>query len=203
MLSSHASSSNAQRPTGLLVVAVALALAAATATVNAAQDKGQAMRAEQMSPDARDAFREGQIWATYVINPALQSYQLDVDVDDDTVVLTGTVDSHVEKRLAERIARQADGVERIDNRIDVNPAAVLLVVRVDPDFPRLVLAAAQNREKMAMAFPTPRPGRQNANGADRPRLLDSRHSARHQNSSSSRNGGMGSSAAGGSRRSSR
>lgn len=77
-------------------------------------------RMKDMGAEAREAYREGQIWATYVGNESLQSYDIDVDVDGSRAVLTGTVDSEVEKQLAERIANRVDGIDRVDNQLRVD-----------------------------------------------------------------------------------
>lgn len=76
---------------------------------------------QSMGSQASDAYNEGQVWATYVANPALETYGLTIDVEDGKAVLTGNVESQIEKQLAERIASKADGIKSVDNRIVVNP----------------------------------------------------------------------------------
>lgn len=96
---------------------------------------------KSMSSEAKDAYREGQIWATYVANPALEAYEIDIDVNGNRAILTGDVESKIEKRLAERIAMNTDGISRVDNQILVDPQLVITVVDTDPDFGRFVADA--------------------------------------------------------------
>ncbi len=53
-------------------------------------------------------------------DPATDSYELAVIVADKVVTLTGTVDSHQEKMLAENVAASVKGVMGVNNDIDVN-----------------------------------------------------------------------------------
>jgi osmotically-inducible protein OsmY len=49
--------------------------------------------------------------------------RLEIDVDDDRVILLGTVRAWAEKNEAERVAWSAPGVTAVDNRIMVDPTA--------------------------------------------------------------------------------
>ncbi|HET7269217.1 MAG TPA: BON domain-containing protein [Oleiagrimonas sp.] len=73
-----------------------------------------------------DVYREGQIWATYVVNPALQSYQIKSDVQGSKVTLSGTVDTKYDKLLAGTIAQQVKGISTVDNQIKVDPTHVVV-----------------------------------------------------------------------------
>lgn len=79
---------------------------------------------KDMSAEAREAYREGQIWATYAGNASLDSYDIKVDVAGSRATLTGTVDSEIEKQLAERIALRTDGVDSVSNNIKVDSNAL-------------------------------------------------------------------------------
>lgn len=81
-----------------------LALASTCATAANSNDRNQ---------QSNDAYREGQLVATYVINPALQSYHIGSEVHGDSVTLTGTVDSTIERRLAIGIAQGIRGVDAV------------------------------------------------------------------------------------------
>lgn len=85
-----------------------------------------------MNQDARDAFRHGQIWATFATNPALEARDIDVDVEGDTVTLAGVVETPVEKMLAEAIALSSDGVTRVDNRLRIDPELVVVATTLLP-----------------------------------------------------------------------
>jgi osmotically-inducible protein OsmY len=52
-------------------------------------------------------------------DPAADSYEVDVDVDDGVVTLTGTVDSWQEKQLSETVAKGVKGVVDLKNEINV------------------------------------------------------------------------------------
>ena len=119
---------------GLLAGAVALLLAPAVALAGGG-DKPAMTAAE------KDAYREGQIWATYATNPGLDAFDLHVDVDGDTAILRGTVENAIQKRLAARIADQAEGVTRVDNQIVVDPKLVVTVVGTTPSFANAVADA--------------------------------------------------------------
>ena len=87
---------------------------------------------DDMTQEARDAYRHGQIWATYAIDPALATRDIDVDVEGNTVILHGTVETPVEKILAGAIAQAADGVTKVDNQLKVDPEMVVMVTTVVP-----------------------------------------------------------------------
>ena len=74
-------------------------------------------------------------------NPAIESYEINVDVNGEKAILTGEVESAIEKRLAERIALKADGITSVDNRILVNPVLVMTVGSSTPDFGSFVADA--------------------------------------------------------------
>lgn len=92
----------------------AVALAAGVGPVPAA-DTGQ---------DVQDARREAQIWTTYGFNPNLRASDIGVEVNGSTAILTGTVESGVEKDLAEQIALSVDGIGKVDNRLRIDAAFV-------------------------------------------------------------------------------
>jgi hyperosmotically inducible protein len=112
-------------PMKRLALAAALCAAPALALAGGMKD---------MSAEAKDAYREGQIWATYVGNPTLEAYQIAIDVEGDKVTLSGNVESLIERRLAERIALRTEGISSIENNITVDPALVVTVIDTEPSF---------------------------------------------------------------------
>lgn len=108
-------------------LALAAALCAAPALALAGGMK-------EMSAEAKDAYREGQIWATYVANPTLEAYKIGIDVEGNKVTLNGNVESLIERRLAERIALRTEGISSIENNITVDPALVVTVIDTEPSF---------------------------------------------------------------------
>ncbi len=55
----------------------------------------------------------------FLLNPATENYEIDMQVMDGTAYLRGTVDSWAEKRLAERVAKGVKGIKNIENEIEV------------------------------------------------------------------------------------
>lgn len=58
-----------------------------------------------------------------LVDPATESYDVDVTVSDGEVLLSGTVNSWQEKMLAERVVKSVKGVRAVDNEIAVDYAA--------------------------------------------------------------------------------
>ena len=54
------------------------------------------------------------------VDPAADSYEIDVEVDDSTITLTGTVESWQEMRLAETVTKGVRGVKSVDNNIRIS-----------------------------------------------------------------------------------
>jgi osmotically-inducible protein OsmY len=57
-----------------------------------------------------------------LFNRQLNNFTIDPEVIGSTVVLTGTVDSEVDKELAEQIAMGIDGIAEVTNRLIVAPS---------------------------------------------------------------------------------
>lgn len=125
----------------LISTSVVLGLLMASPALMAGGSKDQrAMSAAEIAGNAdvtavTDAYREGQIWATYVVNPKLNSFDIKVDVNGERAILTGNVESAIDKRLAERIAARTDGIKQVDNRIMVDPTLIVAtVVETEPTY---------------------------------------------------------------------
>ena len=72
-----------------------------------------------------EAKLEGTISTAILLNRHLNPFEISVDVEGDTAILSGTVEETVDKQLAERVALNARGIARVDNRIAVEPEAKL------------------------------------------------------------------------------
>ncbi len=70
-----------------------------------------------------EAQLEGQIGTAILLNRHLNPFEISVDVEGDTAILTGTVDESIDKDLAERVALNAKGIAKVDNRIAVETEA--------------------------------------------------------------------------------
>jgi osmotically-inducible protein OsmY len=53
-------------------------------------------------------------------NPHLPKQQLRIEAEDGLVVLKGNVKSFYQKQMAQEAIRRIDGVQRIDNLLEVN-----------------------------------------------------------------------------------
>lgn len=69
-----------------------------------------------------EARLEGQIGTAILLNRHLNPFEISIDVEGDTAILTGAVDESIDKELAERVAMNAKGIARVDNRITVDAA---------------------------------------------------------------------------------
>ncbi|MFW6154254.1 MAG: BON domain-containing protein [Planctomycetota bacterium] len=66
-----------------------------------------------------DAAVRQDVLAALATDPATESYDLDISVDDGIVTLRGTADSWAERRLAGTVARGVRGVLGVINEVDV------------------------------------------------------------------------------------
>ncbi|HPF74934.1 MAG TPA: BON domain-containing protein [Xanthomonadaceae bacterium] len=75
---------------------------------------------KSMGQAVKDARLEGQIATAILFNSHLNPFEISVDVDNNVAVLTGTVDESLDKDLAERVAMNAKGITKVENRIAVD-----------------------------------------------------------------------------------
>jgi hyperosmotically inducible protein len=101
-------------------------LAAAAALMVAGSGTALAGDFDGLTQEAKDAYRHGQIWATYATTPLLEARDIDVDVEGDAVTLTGVVETVGEKNLAGLIADGTDGIDTVHNRLRVDPELVVV-----------------------------------------------------------------------------
>ena len=73
----------------------------------------------------QDLRRQSQIWSSYAMSSGLQRTEIAVSVHGSEVLLTGKVGSSHERVLAEQIALAVDGIERVDNRLEVGAGSSL------------------------------------------------------------------------------
>lgn len=69
--------------------------------------------------EAKDAWIDGKAEAVLLFNTDLNSFDINTDVRDGQVILTGKVDSELDKRMATEIVRELDGVTGVDNQLTV------------------------------------------------------------------------------------
>lgn len=68
---------------------------------------------------AKDAWIDGKAEATLLFNGNLNSFDINTDVKDGKVILTGKVDTSVDKKLAEELVENIDGVMSVENNLTV------------------------------------------------------------------------------------
>lgn len=94
-----------------------LALATATAGIIALSPMAAFADDNSRLSEAR---QEGSVVTAIALNRHLNPFTIDVDVENGTAVLTGKVESDVDRDLAEEVALSVDGVERVDNQLTVD-----------------------------------------------------------------------------------
>lgn len=85
----------------------------------------------------RDVELKNNIVDALLVDPATESFELNVAVDGNRVTLSGTVDSWQEKQLAENVVKGVNGVAEINNRISVD----YKTVRPDLEIKNEILSA--------------------------------------------------------------
>lgn len=100
-----------------LATATTLALGLTPLMASAAQN--------DLPTQLAEARQEGSIWTAFALNRHLSPFKIDVHVEQGTAVLKGKVENQVDRELAERIALDTQGIQKVDNQleIDANVAA--------------------------------------------------------------------------------
>ena len=78
-----------------------------------------AAMAEDWEGDAKDAWIDGKLEGSYLLNSELDGFKIGTEVENGHVTLTGTVPSDAHKQLAEEIANNLDGVTAVTNNLAV------------------------------------------------------------------------------------
>ena len=102
---------NVRKNPGWIVFALALALVAAPAA------QAQAHKSEQ---DATYA-KELEIRDLMLEKGGQSALGIKVRVDRTTAILTGEVPTRAAQELAEEVAKSVDGIEKVDNRLQIKP----------------------------------------------------------------------------------
>lgn len=93
------------------LISLAVVLGLASTQVHADQD---------WQDTAKDAWIDGKAEATLLFNGNLDSFDINTDVENGVVRLSGEVDTEVDKDLAEELVANIDGVKEVDNRLTVS-----------------------------------------------------------------------------------
>lgn len=100
-----------------------LALATATVSLIALLPMTAPAAEKDLGSQLSEARQEGSIWTAFALNRHLNSFDIGVDVESGTAILSGAVQTGVERDLAEQVALGIEGVKQVDNRIEINPGA--------------------------------------------------------------------------------
>lgn len=98
-----------------------LALATATAGLIGLAPFSAFAAEGDTSRQLNEARQEGSIWTTFALNRHLNPFTIDVDVENGSAKLTGSVETAVERDLAEQLALGIEGVTKVDNQLKVDP----------------------------------------------------------------------------------
>jgi hyperosmotically inducible protein len=75
--------------------------------------------AKDWEGDSKDAWIDGKLEGSYLLNGELNNFKIGTDVDNGHVTLTGAVRSDTHKQLAEEIAKNLDGVTGVTNNLSI------------------------------------------------------------------------------------
>ncbi|MBO6751511.1 MULTISPECIES: BON domain-containing protein [Spongiibacter] len=75
--------------------------------------------AETWQGKANDAWIDGKVETAIMLNGELNNFEIDTGVKQGKVTLSGTVTSDIEKDLAGQIAHNVDGVQSVENKLNV------------------------------------------------------------------------------------
>ncbi|MDH0749332.1 BON domain-containing protein [Pseudomonas sp. GD03842] len=67
------------------------------------------------------ARQEGSIWTAFALNRHLSPFNIGVKVEQGTATLTGKVENQVDKDLAAQIAGDTQGIDNVDNQLQIDP----------------------------------------------------------------------------------
>lgn len=67
----------------------------------------------------KDAWLDGKVETALLVNRHLNNFTIDTDVKARTVMLSGTVNSEIDKELAGEIAKGIEGVAKVENNLTV------------------------------------------------------------------------------------
>lgn len=90
---------------------VSAAILATTVSVQAGENKGE----QVMS----DAWLDGKAETILLLNENLNNFTINTEVSDGVVLLTGEVESNVDRRLAEELIASVDGVKSVNNKLTI------------------------------------------------------------------------------------
>merc|ERR1712071_513945 len=76
-------------------------------------------QASNWENESKDAWIDGKAETVLLMNTNLNNFDINTDVKNGKVVLTGKVDSELDKELAEELVLSLDGVSDVENNLTV------------------------------------------------------------------------------------
>jgi len=76
-------------------------------------------QASSWENESKDAWIDGKAETVLLMNTNLNNFDINTDVKNGKVVLTGKVESDLDKELAEELVLSLDGVTDVDNKLTV------------------------------------------------------------------------------------
>ncbi|QFU06032.1 Osmotically-inducible protein Y precursor [Pseudoalteromonas sp. THAF3] len=76
-------------------------------------------QANDWQNESKDAWIDGKAETVLLLNGNLNNFDINTDVKNGKVMLTGKVDSEVDKELAEELVISLDGVNDVENQLTV------------------------------------------------------------------------------------
>jgi len=93
-------------------IAAKLILTTCLATASSA-----VLASDQWEKEALDAWIDGKAETTLLLNSNLNSFDINTDVNNKVVTLSGSVENKTEKALAAELVSGLDGVESVNNKL--------------------------------------------------------------------------------------
>jgi len=76
----------------------------------------------QITGQLQAARQEGSIWTAYALNRHLSPFKIDISVSAGVATLKGRVENAVDRDLAEQIALDTSGIDKVDNQLVIDPS---------------------------------------------------------------------------------
>ncbi|MDF5441675.1 BON domain-containing protein, partial [Vibrio parahaemolyticus] len=77
------------------------------------------LASDKWEKESMDAWLDGKAETTLLLNSNLNSFDINTDVENQVVTLSGSVNNDLEKSLAEELVTGLDGVKKVNNELSV------------------------------------------------------------------------------------
>ncbi|MGP9148323.1 BON domain-containing protein [Vibrio parahaemolyticus] len=77
------------------------------------------LASDKWEKESMDAWLDGKAETTLLLNSNLNSFDINTDVENQVVTLTGSANNDLEKSLAEELVSGLDGVKKVNNELTV------------------------------------------------------------------------------------